>query len=325
MKCGRSGRNFHLINKQNHTDFIKAKALELGFSFCGISKAEFLHEEAPLLEEWLKRNYQGKMGYLENHFDKRLDPTLLVPGAKSVVSLLYNYFPVTPLGKEGELKIASYAYGEDYHFVIKDKLKTFLDAIQEEIGQIQGRAFVDSAPVMERVWAKRSGIGWIGKNSLLVNTKAGSFFFLAELIIDLELEYDGPIKDYCGTCTACMDACPTDAIPQPYVVDGSKCISYFTIELKDQIPTEVQGKFENWIFGCDICQNVCPWNRFSKPHQEPRFAPHPELKNMTQQEWMELTDEVFQKLFKHSAVKRAKLEGLKRNIKFITGPHEDHD
>jgi epoxyqueuosine reductase len=313
-----------MLNKQHLTQFIKAKAASLGFSFCGISKAEFLHEEAPRLEEWLKRNYQGKMGYLENHFDKRLDPSLLVPGAKSVISLLYNYYPKQDLAKEGELKIAKYAYGEDYHFVVRDKLKLLLEDIQQHAGEIQGRVFVDSAPVMERAWAKRSGLGWIGKNSLLVNKEQGSFFFLAELIIDLELEYDGPIKDYCGTCTACMDACPTDAIPQPYVVDGSKCISYFTIELKDEIPAEVNGKFGDWIFGCDICQDVCPWNRFSKPHTESRFQPHDQLKDMTRQEWVELTDEVFQTLFRHSAVKRTKQEGLKRNIRFVLNTGDDN-
>jgi epoxyqueuosine reductase len=300
-----------------NTQLIKSIATDLGFSFCGISKAEFLKEEAPQLEEWLKRGYHGKMSYMENHFDKRLDPTLLVPGAKSVISLLYNYYPEKDLANDN-LKIAKYAYGEDYHFVIKDKLSEFLQHIQNEIGDVQGRAFVDSGPVMERSWAKKSGIGWIGKNSLLLNKSMGSFFFLAELIIDLELEYDGPAKDYCGTCTACMDACPTDAIPQPYVVDGSKCISYFTIELKEEIPSSVKGKFENWIFGCDICQDVCPWNSFSKPHQENRFSPHPDLKNMTQSDWREITDEVFQKLFKKSAVKRTKLEGLKRNVRFVT-------
>ncbi len=300
-----------------HTHIIKSLATQLGFTYCGISKAEFLAEEAPHLEEWLKRGYQGKMSYLENHFDKRLDPTLLVPGAKSVISLIYNYYPQKDLTSTSDLKIAKYAYGEDYHFVIKDKLKTLMDLIQKEIGEVHGRAFVDSAPVHERAWAKKSGLGWIGKNSLLLNRSIGSFFFLSELILDLELEYDGPIKDYCGTCTACMDACPTDAIPEPYVVDGSKCISYFTIELKEEIPTEVKGKFENWIFGCDICQDVCPWNSFSKPHQEPRFNPHPDLASITRQEWKEITEDVFEKLFSKSAVKRTKLEGLKRNIKFV--------
>jgi epoxyqueuosine reductase len=306
--------------QQEHTQLVKAIASQLGFGFCGISKAEFLKEDAPRLEEWLTRGYQGKMSYLENHFDKRLDPTRLVPGAKSVISLVYNYYPEKDLATDSSLKIAKYAYGEDYHFVIKERLKEFLQQINEQIGEVSGRAFVDSAPVMERSWAQKSVIGWIGKNSLLLNRSMGSFFFLAELIVDLELIQDGPIKDYCGTCTACMDACPTDAIPQPYVVDGSKCISYFTIELKEEIPTEVKGKFENWIFGCDICQDVCPWNRFSRPHQEPRFMPHPGLEKMTKNEWNEITEEVFQMLFKKSAVKRTKLEGLKRNIKFVTHP-----
>lgn len=303
---------------QRHTQFIKEKARALGFSFCGISKAEFLSEEAPRLEAWLKRNYQGKMQYLENHFDKRLDPTLLVPGAKSVISLIYNYYPEKDLSEQTELKVAKYAYGEDYHFVIKEKLKTLLEEIHKAIGEVNGRAFVDSAPVMERAWAKRSGLGWIGKNSLLLNREQGSFFFLAELIIDLELEYDGPIKDYCGTCTACIDACPTDAIVEASVVDGSKCISYFTIELKEEIPSDVKGKFENWIFGCDICQDVCPWNRFATPHQEESFNPHPLMESMRTNEWKELTEEVFQTIFKHSAVKRTKFEGLKRNIRFVT-------
>lgn len=304
--------------ENNYTNFIKSQAAELGFSFCGISKAEFLTEEANRLEEWLKRGYQGKMSYLENNVDKRLDPRLLVDGAKSVVSLIYNYYPKEELNPVSDLKIARYAYGEDYHFVIKDKLKILLNRLQESIGEIHGRAFVDSAPVMERQWAAKSGLGWLGKNSLLLNKKMGSYFFLAELIIDLELAYDGPIKDYCGTCTACMDACPTDAIATPYVVDGSKCISYFTIELKEEIPAEVKGKFENWIFGCDICQEVCPWNRFSKSHDEPRFEPHESLKEMKKDDWVEITDEVFQKLFKKSAVKRTKLEGLKRNIRFVS-------
>lgn len=299
-----------------HTDLIKSKARSFGFSYCGISKAEFLEDEAPKLEEWLQRGYQGKMSYLENYFDKRLDPTLLVPGARSVITLVYNYFPKTDLVLNNDLKIAKYAYGDDYHDVVTEKLKTFISELQTEIGEIQGRAFVDSAPVMERAWAKRSGAGWIGKNSLLLNRDLGSFFFLAELIIDLPLEYDGPVKDYCGTCTACMDACPTDAIPEPYVVDGSKCISYLTIELKDQIPQEFQGKMDNWIFGCDICQDVCPWNRFAKPHQESRFHPSPELQFMSAKDWTEITDEVFAKLFKNSPVKRTKLQGLKRNIAF---------
>ncbi len=303
--------------KTENTRLIKSIATELGFSFCGIAKAEFLEEEAPRLEQWLKRGHAGKMHYLEENFDKRLDPRLLVPNAKSVVSLVYNYYPKKDLAAKNQLKIAKYAYGEDYHFVVKDKLKMFMERIQENIGAVSGRAFVDSAPVHERAWAQKSGLGWIGKNSLLLNKGMGSFFFLAELILDLELDYDGPVKDYCGTCTACMDACPTDAIPQPYVVDGSKCISYFTIELKEGIPDEQKGKFENWIFGCDICQDVCPWNRFSQPHREPRFSLHGDLEKMETEDWREITEEVFQKLFKKSAVKRTKLEGLKRNIRFV--------
>ncbi|MBX2965261.1 MAG: tRNA epoxyqueuosine(34) reductase QueG [Cyclobacteriaceae bacterium] len=308
--------------KFTHTQLVKSISARLGFSFCGISKAGFLEEEAPRLEEWLRRGYHGKMGYLENHFDKRLDPTKLVDGAKSVISLIYNYYPdkdlsSEALAKEEKLKIAKYAYGEDYHFVIKDKLKEFFQHITDEIGNVNGRVFVDSAPVMERTWAQKSGLGWIGKNSLLLNRSMGSFFFLAEIILDLELEYDGPVKDYCGTCTACMDACPTDAIAEPYVVDGSKCISYFTIELKEEIPTEVKGKFNNWVFGCDICQDVCPWNRFSQPHTEPRFQPHTDLEHITSSEWKEITEDVFKKLFKKSAVKRTGFNGLKRNIRFV--------
>ena len=309
-----------------HTQLIKSLAHELGFSFCGIAKAEFLKEEAPRLEEWLRRGYQGKMEYLENHFDKRLDPRLLVPGAKSVVSLVYNYYPKKTLGPDkvdapdNSLKVARYAYGEDYHFVVKEKLKELLDRLRSSIGEISGRAFVDSAPVMERAWAAKAGAGWVGKNSLLLNRSLGSFFFLAELIIDLDLEYDGPIKDYCGSCTACMDACPTDAISSPYVVDGSKCISYFTIELKEEIPKEVKGKFENWIFGCDICQEVCPWNRFAQPNSEARFQPQQELENMSTAEWKEITEDVFNRVFKDSPVKRTKFSGLKRNIDFIVNP-----
>jgi epoxyqueuosine reductase len=305
-----------MLNRAAHTVIIKNIAAELGFSFCGISKAEFLEEEAPRLAEWLKNGFAGKMNYLENHFDKRLDPTLLVPGAKSVVSLMYNYSPSSDLADTDKLKVAKYAYGEDYHVVIKKKLKSFLERIGEKIGHVEGRAFVDSAPVMERVWANRGGLGWIGKNSLLINRGSGSFFFLAELIIDLDLDVDGPIKDYCGTCTACMDACPTNAIPSPYTVDGSKCISYFTIELKEQIPAEVKGKFENWIFGCDICQDVCPWNRFSKPHTEPAFMPGP-WAEFSRKEWEDLTEETFRQVFKNSPVQRTTFDGLKRNIRFV--------
>lgn len=305
------------MSQTTHTAIIKAAAANLGFSFCGIAKAEFLEDEAPRLEEWLQRGYQGKMSYLENYFDKRLDPRLLVPGAKSIITLGYNYYPGEDLAQNSSLKIAKYAYGEDYHFVVKDKLKVLLEELRSSIGEIDGRAFVDSAPVMERAWAQRAGMGWVGKNSLLLNKQMGSFFFLAELIIDLELDYDSPIKDYCGTCTACMDACPTEAIPEPYVVDGSKCISYFTIELKEAIPEEVRGKFDNWIFGCDICQDVCPWNRFSKPHHEKKFEPNDELKKLSKNDWKEITEEVFQQVFRKSAVKRTKLEGLQRNIDFV--------
>lgn len=306
------------MRREQNTRLIKAIAKDLGFSFCGISKAEFLEEEASRFEQWLQRGFAGTMHYLNENLDKRLDPRLLVEGAKSVISLAYNYFPEEDIAQTSKLKISKYAYGEDYHFVVKDKLNDFLERISEKIGEVNGRAFVDSGPVHERAWAQRSGLGWIGKNSLLLNRNGGSFFFLAELIVDLELEYDGPIKDYCGTCTACMDACPTDAIPEPYVVDGSKCISYFTIELKSEIPIEQKGKFEDWIFGCDICQDVCPWNRFSKPHHEPRFRLRPELESMGNQSWTEITEDVFQKLFKKSAVKRTKFSGLKRNIKFVT-------
>jgi epoxyqueuosine reductase len=304
--------------KARYTQLIKQKAHELGFQFCGISKAEFLEEEAPRLENWLNANKHGKMAYMANHFDKRLDPRLLVDGAKSVVSMLLNYYPESEIesGEDG-YKISKYAYGTDYHFVIKDKLKTLLQCINEEIGEVNGRAFVDSAPVMDKAWAKKSGLGWVGKNANLLNRSMGSFFFIAEIIIDLELEYDGPVKDYCGTCTRCVDACPTEAISEPYVVDGSKCISYFTIELKEQIPQDVKGKFENWIFGCDICQDVCPWNRFSKPHGEPQFNAATGLLEMSKKDWEEITAEVFNTLFKHSALKRTRLEGLQRNIAFI--------
>lgn len=319
-----SAKKHHVTSAQS-AQLIKSISRELGFSFCCIARAEFLKEEAPRLEEWLKRGYQGKMSYLENYFDQRLDPRLLVPGAKSVVTLVYNYFPEKDLARNRSYKIAKYAYGEDYHFVVKDKLHELLSRVREKTGDINGRAFVDSAPVMERAWAAKSGVGWMGKNSLLLNKEMGSFFFLAELIVDLELEADGPVKDYCGTCTACMDACPTDAIPQPYVVDGSKCISYFTIELKEELPTDVKGQFQDWIFGCDICQDVCPWNRFSKPHQEPRFTPHSHLGDMTKSDWREITQETFDKLFRKSAVKRTKWKGLQRNVAFQTKPAEgDH-
>ncbi|MEN8811364.1 MAG: tRNA epoxyqueuosine(34) reductase QueG [Flavobacteriales bacterium] len=303
--------------KERHTALIKQKAHELGFMFCGVSRAEFLEEEAPRLEKWLNANMHGSMSYMENHFDKRLDPRLLVDGAKSVVSLALNYFP-EKIQVSDSYKLSKYAYGEDYHFIIKYKLKELMKFIQSEIGEVEGRVFVDSAPVLDRAWAKKSGLGWIGKNANLINKQSGSFFFLAELIIDLELEPDGPVKDYCGTCTACIDECPTDAIPEPYVVDGSKCISYLTIELKDEIiPKEFQGKMEGWMFGCDICQDVCPWNRFSKPHQESLLNPNPNLLGLNKQDWEDLTEEFFRDFFKKSAVKRTKFDGLKRNIRFL--------
>lgn len=295
---------------------IKEEAKRLGFLACGISKAEFLEEEAPRLENYLKNNYNGKMGYLENHFDKRLDPTLLVPGSKSVVSLIYNYYPEEKQQKD-TYKISKYAYGVDYHFVIKDKMKELMHFIYENIGEVGGRIFVDSAPVLDKAWAARSGLGWIGKHTLLLRKQTGSFFFVSELILDLELAYDSAVTDHCGSCTACIDACPTGAIVAEKVVDGSKCISYFTIELKEEIPSSVKGRFEDWVFGCDICQNVCPWNRFSKPHNEPLFNPHPELLSMSKKDWEEITEEVFREIFRKSAVKRTKFSGLKRNIKFV--------
>jgi epoxyqueuosine reductase len=303
------------LNKTLYTQLIKNKAKALGFEYCGVSKAEFLEEEAPRLENWLNKQMHGEMAYMANHFDKRLNPQLLVDGARSVVSLSLNYFPEKEI--IADFKISKYAYGIDYHLVIKEKLKALLSHITEEIGEVHGRVFVDSAPVMDKAWAKKSGLGWMGKNTNLINKNSGSFFFLAELILDLELEYDGAIKDYCGTCTRCIDACPTDAITEPYVVDGSKCISYFTIELKEQIPLEVKGKFENWAFGCDICQDVCPWNKFSKPHQTEAFNPKPELIGMSTKDWVEITEEVFKTVFKDSAIKRTKLEGIKRNISFL--------
>ncbi|MBC31914.1 MAG: tRNA epoxyqueuosine(34) reductase QueG [Muricauda sp.] len=301
---------------QKHTTLIKTEAKRLGFLSCGISKAGFLEQEAPRLEKWLDDSMHGEMQYMENHFDKRLDPTKLVPGAKSVISFLLNYFP-KETQKENTFKVSKYAYGTDYHFVIKHKLKSLLNFIREEIGEVHGRAFVDSAPVLDKAWAAKSGLGWMGKHSNLLTKEVGSFYFIAELIVDLELEYDSAVTDHCGTCTACIDACPTEAIVEPYVVDGSKCISYLTIELKNEIPSEFQGKMEDWIFGCDVCQDVCPWNRFSKPHREPLFDPHPELLSMTKNDWEEITEDVFKRIFKKSAVKRTKFAGLKRNIDFL--------
>ena len=303
-------------NKEKYTQLIKAESKRLGFLSCGISKAGFLEDDAPRLESWLNNNQHGQMAYMENHFDKRLNPTLLVDDAKSVISLLLNYYPSEEQNKDS-YKISKYAYGQDYHFVIKEKLTELLHTIQSEIGDVSGRAFVDSAPVLDKAWAAKSGLGWIGKNSNLITQKTGSFYFIAELIVDLELDYDYATTDHCGTCTACIDACPTEAIVSPYVVDGSKCVSYFTIELKDNLPQEMKGKFNDWMFGCDICQDVCPWNRFSKPHKEPLFQPNSEVLSFTKKDWEEITEDTFKKVFANSAVKRTKLNGLQRNIDFL--------
>ena len=305
-------------DKQRYSQLIKDEAKRLGFLFCGIAKAEFLEEEAPRLENWLKQSYNGEMSYMENHFDKRLDPTKLVEGAKSVISMGLNYYTQTVQADPSAPKISKYAYGTDYHSVIKDKLKELLHVINEKIGHVGGRAFVDSAPVLDKTWAKKAGLGWVGKSTNLINKEAGSFFFLAELIVDIELEYDIPAtKDHCGTCTRCIDACPTDAIVGPYIVDGSRCISYLTIELKNEIPAEFKGKMDNWMFGCDICQDVCPWNRFSTLNNEIAFQPNDELLNMSSRDWEEITEDVFQKVFQKSPVKRTKYAGLKRNIDFL--------
>jgi epoxyqueuosine reductase len=306
------------LKAAENAQLIKELAAQLGFSFCGISKAQFLEEEAPRLESWLKQGMHGEMNYMSNHFDMRLDPRLLVPGAKSVVSFLFNYFPnpsytVAP----GALKVSKYAWGEDYHFVVKDKLKQLLQMLSERVGEIGGRAFVDSAPVLDKAWAAKSGLGWVGKNANLINKRTGSFFFIAELILDLDLQPDGVTTDHCGTCTACMDACPTEAIVEPYVVDGSKCISYFTIELKRELPHEWIGKMDGWLFGCDVCQDVCPWNRFSTSTHEPRFTPREELLRMSSGEWKELSEHVFSQLAKHSPLKRKGLDGLKKNAELL--------
>ena len=303
-------------NKEKYSNLIKFEANRLGFLSCGISKAGFLEEEAPRLENWLQNNMNGQMSYMENHFDKRLNPTLLVEGAKSVISLLLNYYP-SEIQNPDSYKISKYAYGQDYHFVIKEKLAALLHCIQTEIGEVSGRAFVDSAPVLDKAWAAKSGLGWLGKNGNLLTKQVGSFYFIAELIVDLELEYDFATTDHCGSCTACIDACPTEAIVSPYVVDGSKCISYFTIELKENIPLEMKGKFNDWVFGCDVCQDVCPWNKFSKQHSEPLFNPNPEILSYSKKDWEEITEDVFKQVFKDSAVKRTKIEGLKRNVNFL--------
>ena len=306
-----------MINsRDSNSILIKQEAKRLGFLSCGISKAEFLEEEAPRLEAWLNKNMHGEMSYMENHFDKRLNPTLLVEDSKSVISLLLNYYP-SQVQTADSYKLSKYAYGNDYHHVIKSKLKELTHFIQAEIGDVHGRAFVDSAPVLDKAWAAKSGLGWIGKHSNLLTQQVGSFYFIAELIIDLDLEYDTIVSDHCGTCTACIDACPTEAITEPYVVDGSKCISYFTIELKENIPTEFKGQFDDWMFGCDVCQDVCPWNKFSKPHNEPLFNLKPELLSMTKKDWAEITEDVFMKVFQKSPVKRTKFSGLKRNIDFL--------
>lgn len=304
--------------RERHTQLIKEEARRLGFSHVGVARAAYMDEEARRLEYWLHRGMHGTMHYMANHFDLRVDPTRLVPGARSVISLLFNYFPAQQQQDAEAPKIARYAYGKDYHHVLKPRLKTLLTFIRDHIGQVEGRCFVDSAPVLERDWARRSGVGWVGKNTLLIHPRAGSYFFLAELIIDLELCYDAPVKDYCGTCRRCIEACPTDAIaPEGYIVDGSRCISYFTIELREAIPETFRGKFENWMFGCDICQEVCPWNRFAQPHTEPELEPHPDLLHLTKRDWEELTEEIFREVFRHSAVKRTKFSGLKRNIAFL--------
>lgn len=305
-----------MSNALKHTQLIKEESKRLGFDFVGISKAGFLEEDAPRLEDWLSKNRNGEMAYMENHFDKRLNPTLLVDDAKSVVSFLLNYYP-SETQTDDTYKLSKYAYGKDYHHVIRDKLNLLLEFIKENIGEVAGRGFVDSAPVLDKAWAQKSGLGWIGKNGNLINKGNGSFYFIAELILDLELEPDGPVTDHCGSCTACIDECPTDAIVEPMVVDGSKCISYFTIELKDNIPNEMKGKFDDWMFGCDVCQDVCPWNKFSKPHNEPLFNPHPDLLSMTKTDWTEITQETFSKVFSKSAVKRTKFQGLIRNIDFL--------
>ncbi len=301
------------------TKFLKNEALQLGFEKINIAKAVELTEEARKLEQWLNKGYHGEMQYMENHFDKRIDPRKLVEGAKSVVTLMFNYYPEETQGNDEVPKFAKYAYGEDYHNVLKNKLKLLLQKLKDKVGDINGRCFVDSAPVLERDWAKHSGLGWIGKNTLLITPQKGSYFFLAELIVDVEFCYDAPIKDYCGSCRKCIDACPTKAISEKgYLLDASKCISYFTIEYRNDLPQELKNDFQNWAFGCDICQDVCPWNRFSKANTEPAFQPDPEFLKMGKKEWLELTAEVFEAVFKKSAVKRTKFEGIRRNIRFIS-------
>ena len=301
-----------------YSNLIKAKAEKFGFQSCGISRADFLEEEAKPFESWLNKNYQGEMSYMENHFDKRLDPRLLVEGSKSVISLAYNYFPADDLFSINQLKLSKYAYGEDYHEIIKGILKEMVAELQLEIGDFECRVFTDSAPILERSWARKSGIGWVGKNANLITKQTGSFYFLAEIISDLELQEDNATKDHCGSCRKCIDACPTEAIVSEKIIDGSKCISYATIELKNEIPESFKGKMEDWMFGCDICQDVCPWNRFSKPHQQERFKPNPMLGTLRKTDWQELSQELFSEIFRKSPVKRTKFAGLKRNIEFLT-------
>jgi epoxyqueuosine reductase len=303
---------------QENTGFIKKTATRLGFDYCGIARAQMLDDDAFRLEQWLQKGMHGTMQYMENYFDMRVDPSKLVPGAKSVITLLKNYFPSETQNAEAP-QISKYAYGKDYHEVIRKQLTELIALIQAEAGEIHGRGFVDSAPVLERTWAQRSGLGWVGKNGNLINKESGSFYFIATLITDLELVYDDPfVKDFCGTCTRCIDACPTDAILPGKVVDGSKCISYFTIELKELlIPGEMKGKFENWMFGCDTCQDVCPWNRFAHPARESQFSPLPEILNFSTKEWEMMTEESFRKIFKDSPLKRSGFKGIRRNLKFL--------
>jgi epoxyqueuosine reductase len=307
---------------EKHTKLIKEMALSHGFDYCGIAKAQPLDDDARRLESWLNRGMHGSMGYMENYFDLRVDPSRLVPGAKSVITLLKNYFPDENV--QTDLKISKYAQGKDYHTVIKDRLKMMIRTLQEQIGAFNGRGFVDSAPVLERSWAQKSGLGWIGRNGNLITKESGSFFFIATLIVDVELVYDDPFaKDFCGSCRRCVEACPTDAILPDKVINGSKCISYFTIELKEEIiPDEMKGKFNNWMFGCDICQDVCPWNRFSKPNKEESFSPLPEVLNFTTRDWEALSEEAFKKIFRQSPLSRAKLKGIQRNIRFLQQPDE---
>jgi epoxyqueuosine reductase len=319
---------FHPVivtNKGTHTRIVKEAATRYGFDYCGIARAQAMDDDARKLEQWLKGGMHGGMGYMENHFELRIDPARLVPGARSVITLMKNYYPSDEL--ESSYKISKYAYGKDYHTVIKEQLKTMLQELQAGIGEFQGRGFVDSAPVLERSWAVRSGLGWVGKNGNLISRQSGSFFFIATLITDLELEYDDPFaKDFCGSCTRCIDACPTGAILPGKVVNGSQCISYFTIELKEEvIPEEMKGKFGKWMFGCDTCQDVCPWNRFSKPTAEKDFQPLPELLNLSTREWEELSEDMFRKIFRHSPLRRSKHAGIRRNINFLRSADDPSD